>query len=216
MELNEQAVATSPVEAKPAEAKENAKPQERHTNRPNNGEHRGQRPNRGDRRNFKGPRRPREEYEEKVISINRVSKTVKGGRRMRFSALMALGDGHGTIGFASGKANEVPDAIKKAKEAAKKEMFKVALAKGDTIPHTIEGQFGACKVFLKPAKPGTGVIAGGPVRAVLELAGVKNIYSKVYGSRTAVNVVRATVSGLRQLRTAQQIASLRDKNVEEL
>ncbi len=217
MELNEKAVSNTPVETVKAAEVNPAQPQEKSHNRPNQptDHQRGYRPNRGGR-NFKGNRRDRNEYIEKVISINRVSKTVKGGRRIRFSALVAIGDGKGSIGFATGKANEVPDAIKKALEAAKKEMFKVSVAKGDTIPHEINGKYGACKVFLKPARQGTGVIAGGPVRAIMELAGVKNIYSKVYGSRTAINMVRATVNGLQGLKTPQQIATLRGKSVEEI
>lgn len=173
--------------------------------------------NRGERRNFRGQRRDREkQYQEKVIAINRVSKTVKGGRRLRFSALVAIGDVNGNIGYGMGKANEVPDAIKKALEIAKKNMFKVSVVKGDTIPHEINGKYGACKVFLKPAPVGTGVVAGGPVRAILELAGVKNIYSKVYGSRTAINIVRATVDGLVSLKTANKIAALRGKSVKDI
>lgn len=148
------------------------------------------------------------QYEEKVIAINRVSKTVKGGRHMRFAALVAVGDGKGNFGFGCGKAGEVPDAIKKALEAAKKNMTHITLVKG-SISHEIYGKFGACKVFLKPAPTGTGVIAGGPVRAILELAGIKDIYSKVYGSRTPINCVRATSNGLKNLKTSAQVAALR-------
>lgn len=168
----------------------------------------------------RGPRRDRDrnekQYEEKVISINRVSKTVKGGRRMRFAALVAIGDNQGNFGFGTGKANEVPDAIKKALDAAKKNLMRVPVVKGETIPHTIIGKYGACSVYLKPAPDGTGVIAGGAVRAILELAGVKNIYSKVYGSRASINMVRATVNGLKRLRTAGKIASLRGKSIKEI
>lgn len=172
---------------------------------------------------FKGPRKDgkkfqkreggkrdfEKQYEEKVISINRVSKTVKGGRHMRFAALVAVGDGKGNVGFGCGKASEVPDAIKKALEAAKKNMIHVTLVKNGTISHDIYGKFGACSIYLKPAPEGKGVIAGGPVRAILELAGVKNIYSKVYGSRTPINCVRATVNGLKNLKTSAQVAALR-------
>ena len=176
---------------------------------------RGPRPAGGGR----GPRRDRDrekQYDEKVIAINRVSKTVKGGRKMRFSALVAVGDSQGNFGFGTGKANEVPDAIKKALDAAKKNLMRVPVVKGETIPHTVIGKYGACSVFIKPAPAGTGVIAGGPVRAILELAGVKNIYSKVYGSRASINMVRATVNGLKKLKTAGKIASLRGKSIKEI
>lgn len=165
----------------------------------------------GDRKG--GPRRaerPVKEYEERVVFINRISKTVKGGRRMRFSATVVIGDGKGKYGYGCGKAAEVPDAIKKALEAAKKNMFVVHLVKGDTIPHEVEGVFSATKVFLKPAPEGTGVIAGGPVRAILELAGVKNIYSKVYGARTPINILRATTEGLKSLKTYAEVKAIRN------
>jgi small subunit ribosomal protein S5 len=167
----------------------------------------------------RGPRRDRDrekQYEEKVISINRVSKTVKGGRKMRFAALVAIGDNQGNFGFGTGKANEVPDAIKKALDAAKKNLMRVPVVKGETIPHTIIGKYGACSVYLKPAPDGTGVIAGGAVRAILELAGIKNIYSKVYGARSSINMVRATVNGLKRMKTAGKIASLRGKSIKEI
>lgn len=166
-------------------------------------------------RRGRGPRRPKD-YNEAVIHIKRVAKTVKGGKRIKFTALVAVGDGKGNVGFALGKANEVPDAIKKALEAAKKNMFRVPVAKGDTIPHEITGIYGASKVFLKPAPEGTGVIAGGSVRAIMGLAGIKNIYSKIYGSRTAINAVRATCNGLKALKTPAKIAANRGKTVEEL
>ena len=155
------------------------------------------------------------QYEEKVIAINRVSKTVKGGRHMRFAALVAVGDGKGNFGFGCGKAGEVPDAIKKALEAAKKNMSHITLVKG-SISHEIYGKFGACKVFLKPAPTGTGVIAGGPVRAVVELAGISDILSKSLGSSTPINVVRATVEGLKSLETVEQIAARRGLTVEKI
>lgn len=172
------------------------------------------RPSRDNRRAPRGDRKPRaprevKEYEERVVSINRVSKTVKGGRRMRFAAVVVIGDGKGRYGFANGKAAEVPDAIKKSLEAAKKNMFRINLVKGDTISHEVIGQFGACRVFLKPAPEGTGIIAGGPVRAILELAGVKNVYSKVYGSRAPLNIIRATNNGLDNLKSYAQIKALR-------
>ena len=128
---------------------------------------------------------------------------------MRFSAVVVIGDGKGRFGFGSGKAAEVPDAIKKALEAAKRNMYVVHMVKGDTIPHDVEGVFGATKVYLKPASEGTGIIAGGPVRAILELAGIKNIYSKVYGSRTPVNCIRATSAGLSNVHTSAQVVALR-------
>lgn len=165
------------------------------------------------------PRRMREEkeFEERVVVINRVSKTVKGGRRMRFSALVVVGDRKGRVGFGMGKANEVPDAIKKAIEAAKKNVFKVNLVdNGRTIPHEVTGVFGAGEVFLKPAAEGTGVIAGGPVRAVLELAGITDVLSKCIGSRRPVNAVRATVTALESLKTVEGVAKLREKKIAEI
>jgi len=165
-------------------------------------------------RRTSGPRRkpfaPRQkEYEERVVTINRISKTTKGGRRMRFSSVVVVGDGKGKYGFGGAKAAEVPDAIKKSLEKAKKNMYQVELVRDDTIAHEVIGKFGACRVFLKPAPDGTGIIAGGPVRAILELAGVKNVYSKVYGSRTALNVLRATDNGLRQLKSIEAVKKLR-------
>ncbi|MCH5180811.1 MAG: 30S ribosomal protein S5 [Erysipelotrichales bacterium] len=186
------------TEAAPAETK--APRAERHP--------RGDRKDRGGRKEFRREK-PEKEFAERVVSINRISKTVKGGRRMRFAALMVIGDGKGRFGYGTGKAGEVPDAIKKATEAAKKNMFRVTLVKGDTISHEIIGEFGACKVLLKPAPEGTGIIAGGPVRAVLELAGIKNIYSKVYGSRTPINVIRATVNGLNNVKSYNVVKTLR-------
>ena len=188
------------------------------TEAPKEGERRDRRP-RGDRRNPKGAdkreRRDRrdepKEFEERVVFINRVSKTVKGGRRMKFTALVVIGDRKGSSGFALGKAAEVPDAIKKATEAAKKNLFKLHLVKGNTISHEVVGKFGACNVYLKPAPEGTGIIAGGPVRAVLELAGVQNVCSKVYGSRAPINIVRAVNQGLESLKNYKEIKALRSK-----
>ena len=155
------------------------------------------------------------EMAEKVVAINRVSKTVKGGRIFKFAALVVVGDGKGTVGFGIGKAGEVPDAIRKGIEDAKKNLITVAL-RGTSIPHEVIGAFGAGRVLMKPAAPGTGVIAGGPVRAVIEAAGIKDIRTKALRSNNPCNVVRATMQGLASLRTAGEVAAVRGKTVKEI
>ncbi len=155
------------------------------------------------------------DLKERVVALNRVSKTVKGGRIYKFAALVVVGDGEGTIGFGIGKAGEVPDAIRKGIEDAKKNLVKISL-RGTTIPHEIIGEYGAGRVLLKPAAPGTGVIAGGPVRAVVETAGIKDIRTKALRSNNPCNVVRATFQGLMALRTAEEVAAVRGKSVKEI
>ena len=175
---------------------------------------------RGERRPRRDDRRPQrrngrleevKEYEEVVVEINRIAKTVKGGRRMKFTALVVVGDHKGHYGFALSKAAEVPDAIKKATEAARKTLYTIHLVKGNTISHEVIGKYGACNVYLKPAPEGTGIIAGGPVRAILELAGVQNVCSKVYGSRAPINIIRATNQGLNNLKSYKEMKELRNK-----
>ena len=155
------------------------------------------------------------DLQEKLVALNRVSKTVKGGRIARFAAIMVVGDGNGHVGYGLGKAAEVPDAIRKGIEDAKKNMIEVSL-KGTTIPHEILSEFGAGKVLLKPAPDGTGIIAGQTVRAVLELAGIKNIRAKSLRSNNPTNVVKATFEGLRMLRTAEEVAALRGISVDAM
>ena len=155
------------------------------------------------------------DLQERVVALNRVSKTVKGGRIMKFSARVVVGDGKGVVGFGLGKAGEVPDAIRKGIEDAKKNLIKVSL-KGTTIPHEIIGEFGAGRVLMKPAAPGTGVIAGGAARAVLEIAGIHDIRAKSLRSNNPMNVVRATVKGLASLRDVEQVAAIRGKTAKEI
>ena len=175
------------------------------------------RPEREGRRE-RGPRRdrrPESEFTEKMVSINRVSKTVKGGRNMRFAALVVVGDGKGRVGCGIGKATEIPEAARKAAEDAKKHLVHISL-KGTSIPHEIIGRYGTGEVVMIPAPEGTGVIAGGPARAVLELCGVKDIRTKSYGTNNPINMVKATIQGLSSLRNAEEVAKLRGKTVEEI
>ena len=155
------------------------------------------------------------ELEEKVVAINRVSKTVKGGRIFKFSALVVVGDGNGNVGYGVGKASEVPESIRKGIEDAKKNLFKISL-KETTIPHEVVGAFGAGRVLMRPAAQGTGVIAGGPVRAVLEAAGIKDIRTKCLRSNNPYNVVAATFQGLRSLRSVEEVAAIRGKDVKDI
>jgi len=196
------------------EAKAEVPAEENSENKPAKGDRRphGDRKGKGDRRNDRKDRNePKDDMEERVVFINRVSKTVKGGRRMKFTALVVVGDHKGKYGFALSKAAEVPDAIKKATEAARKKLYSIHLVKGNTISHEVVGKFGACNVYLKPAPEGTGIIAGGPVRAILELAGVQNVCSKVYGSRAPINIIRATNQGLNNLKSYKDVQVLRSK-----
>lgn len=155
------------------------------------------------------------DLEDRVVSINRVTKVVKGGRRLRFAALVIVGDKNGKVGFGTGKAQEVPEAIRKAIEDAKKNLIEVPMV-GSTLPHEVIGQFGGGRILLKPAAEGSGVAAGGPVRALMELSGVLDVTSKSLGSNTPINVVRATVEGLKALKRAEDVANLRGISVEDL
>ena len=159
--------------------------------------------------------KPDDGFKSKLVEVNRITKVVKGGRNMRFSALVVVGDGNGSVGIGTGKAAEVPEAIKKAEGVARRNLVKIALADG-TIPHEIIGKFGTSQVLMRPAPDGTGVIAGGSVRAVVELTGIKNITTKSYGSRNSINTVKATFEGLKALRSPEQVAALRGKTVEEI
>ena len=209
MEEEKKVIEEAPKAEEKAEARPEVAPKDaaRPANRPHGKDARP----RGDRRDHRRPKEEVKEYEEVVVDINRISKTVKGGRRMRFSALVVIGNKKGKFGFGTGKAAEVPDAIKKALEAAKRNTFNLHIVKGGTIAHEIIGKFGACEVFLKPAPEGTGIIAGGPVRAILELAGIRNVTSKVYGSRAPINIIRATTNGINNLKSYSEVQALRAK-----
>lgn len=185
--------------------------------RQNNRENRERRDNRDrrDRDNRERRESNQPELQERLVAVNRVAKTVKGGRNFRFTALMVVGDGNGHVGVGSGKAAEIPEAIRKGVEAAKKNMITVA-RKGTTIPHEVKGRFGKGTVLLMPAEEGAGVIAGGSVRAVLEAAGIADIRTKSLGSSNPANAVKATIEGLKTLRTAEEIARIRGKSVEEI
>ena len=166
-------------------------------------------------RNEKFSREPKDEFIKKTVSVNRVTKVVKGGRNMRFAALVVVGDGKNRVGCGLGKAKEVPEAIEKANKAAIKNMINISIV-DETIPHAIQGVFGRGKVMLMPAEAGTGVIAGGPVRAVLEVTGIKNIRKKSIGSNNPINCVKATIDGLSRVRTAEEVARIRGIDVESL
>ena len=206
--LEEEKVVTEEVKAEAAPATE--APKEERAPRGDRRPHGDRKPH-GDKKDRRPVREPKDDMEERVVFINRVSKTVKGGRRMKFTALVVVGDHKGHYGFALSKAAEVPDAIKKATEAARKKLYTIHLVKGNTISHEVVGKYGACNVYLKPAPEGTGIIAGGPVRAILELAGVQNVCSKVYGSRAPINIIRATNQGLDNLKSYKEMKALRGK-----
>ena len=168
-----------------------------------------------ERRERRDREEPQREFKERLVALNRVTKVVKGGKNMRFAALVVVGDENGRVGCAIGKAREVPEAIRKATEAAKKHLVNVPIV-GTTIPHAIDGYFGTAKVVLLPAEEGAGVIAGGGARAVLELAGVKDIRTKTFGTNNRINTVKATIEGLKALRSAETVAQMRGKTVEEI
>ncbi len=177
-------------------------------------EYRNQKDRRGPKKPVAQPETP--EYQDKIVHISRVAKVVKGGRRFSFSALVVVGDGKGMVGIGLGKANEFADAIRKGNERARRNLVRIPLLEQRTLPHEVDGIFESTKVVMRPASAGTGVIAGGPVRAVMEMAGVRDILTKVVGSRNPHNVVKATMVGLQELRSAEEVAQKRGKSVEEL
>lgn len=167
-------------------------------------------------REQRAPRKQQSPYTEQVIAVNRVTKVTKGGRHMRFAATVAVGDKNGKVGLGTGKSNDVPDAIRKALQAAQRNVIQIDLVDGRTISHEAIGKCGAARVMIKPAKAGSGIVAGGPVRSVLELAGVRDVVSKSLGSNTQINTAKATLNALKSQRTAEHIAQLRGKKVEEI
>ena len=183
----------------------------------NENQQRGKFPRNDRRNNDRRRQQPQEEpeFKERLVAVNRVTKVVKGGRNFRFSALVVIGDEKGRVGAGLGKATEIPEAIRKAREAAKKNMITVSRV-GTSIPHEVIGKYGTARVLLLPAPTGAGVIAGGPARAVLELAGIKDVFTKSIGNSNSINVVKATIEGLNSLKTAEEIAALRGKTVEEI
>lgn len=209
----EKKVEAPKAEAKPVEKKD-IKPTDKKDVKPGEKKPEGKPGDKGHgRKDHRRPRREEaKEYEERVVEINRISKTVQGGRHMRFSALVVIGDKKGKYGFAMEKSGEVPDAIKKSLEAAKHNMHNIHIVKkGFTIAHEVMGKYGATKVYLKPAPAGTGIIAGGPVRAILELGGLRNVVSKVYGARASINVIRATHNAIINLKSYRDVQTLRGK-----
>jgi len=198
-------------EKKIEEVKVEAKPEAKAEGKAENKQGDGKKPFHGKKDHKRSRKEEVKEFEERVVDINRISKTVSGGRHMRFSALAVIGDRKGRYGFAMEKSGEVPDAIKKSLDAARHNLHTLHIVKGATIAHEVMGKYGATQVYLKPAPAGTGIIAGGPVRAILELAGLKNVVSKVYGARASINVIRATNDAISQLKSYQQIKELRGK-----
>ena len=208
-EVKAEAPVQQPAEAPKEPARAEGAPANRYGRQGRGGSRRDGRDSRRGGRGFRRNMRPEEkEFEERVVKINRVTKVVKGGRRYRFAALVVIGDKKGRVGFGTGKANEVPDAIKKATEAARHSLIHVDIV-DSTVPCEVVGEYGAAKVVIRPAADGTGVSAGGPVRAVMELAGVSNVLTKCIGSRTPINMVRATFNGLTQMKTIEQVEKYR-------
>src|SRR5574344_137190 len=213
---NETPAANNSVEAKVSDTQNQNSRGDRGNFRGNGNRNPNDRRN-GGRRSFNrnGRRNEPKEFEERVVYINKVCKVVKGGKRLKFSALVVIGNHKGKYGFAMGKSAEVPDAIKKAVDRAKRNLYTVHIVKASSIAHDVIGKFGATEVFLKPAPEGTGIIAGRPVRSILELCGITNVYSKTYGSRTSINVIRATNAALSQLKEYKEVQELRGLSHEE-